>query len=98
MNCPKCGKKTKIIDSRVAGDRTVVSKEHEYTGSKVRRRHQCKCGIRFSTIEVLCEILPAQFPPENRYRKPKPKHKPKKPKAKPNNDWLERINRKLEEV
>jgi len=69
MNCPKCGKKTKIM-----------------------------CGIRFSTIEVLCEILPAQFPPENRYRKPKPKTKPKKPKAKPNNDWLERINRKLEEV
>jgi transcriptional regulator NrdR family protein len=98
MNCPKCGKKTKIIDSRVAGDRTVVSKEHEYTGNKVRRRHQCKCGIRFSTIEVLCEILPPVFPPENRYRKPKPKTKPKKPKAKPNNDWLERINRKLEEV
>lgn len=96
MNCPSCGKKTKIIDSRVAGDRTVVSKEHEYTGSKVRRRHQCRCGIRFSTIEVLCEILPAQFPLENRYKKHK--HKPKKPKAKPNSDWLERIKRKLEEV
>ena len=95
MNCPSCGNKTKVIDSRVAGDRTVVSKDYAYTGSKVRRRHQCKCGTRFTTIEVLCEILPPQFPPENRYRKRKPKQN--KPKAKQNNDWLERINRKLEE-
>ena len=93
MNCFSCGKKTKIIDSRVAGDRTVVSKDHEYTGSKVRRRHECKCGTRFSTIEVLCEILPSKFPPENRYRK----RKPKQPKANKNNDWLERIKKKLEE-
>jgi transcriptional regulator NrdR family protein len=95
MNCPSCGKKTKVIDSRVAGDRTVVSKDYEYTGSKVRRRHECKCGTRFSTIEIFCEILPPQFPPENRYRKRKPKQK--KPKAKQNNDWLERIKKKLEE-
>jgi len=93
MNCPSCGKKTKVIDSRVAGDRTVVSKDYEYTGSKVRRRHECKCGTRFSTIEIFCEILPPQFPPENRYRK----RKPKQPKAKQNNDWLERIKKKLEE-
>lgn len=93
MNCPSCGKKTKIIDSRVAGDRTVVSKGHQYSGSKVRRRHECKCGTRFSTIEVLCEILPSKFPPENRYRK----RKPKQPKANKNNDWLERIKKKLEE-
>lgn len=93
MNCPKCGKKTKVIDSRVAGDRTIVCVEHQYTGSKVRRRHKCKCGIRFSTIEVICEILPPQFPPENRYRK----QKKKKTKAKKNTDWLEKIKRKLEE-
>lgn len=95
MNCFKCGSKTKIIDTRIAGERAVVSKDHNYTGSKIRRRHLCKCGIRFSTVEVICEILPPEFPPENRYNKSK--HKIKKPKVKKNTDWLEKIKRKLEE-
>lgn len=92
MKCPKCGSKTRIIDSRQAGKRVVVSKDYNYEGDKIRRRHICSsCETRFTTIEVLCEIIKPEFPAEHRYKKQK--HKTKKP----NNDWLERIKKKLEE-
>lgn len=92
MKCPECGSKTKIIDSREAGNRTVVSQEYKYDGHKVRRRHLCgSCKARFTTIEVLCEVIKPKFPEEHRYKKNKPKTQ------KPNNDWLEKIKKKLEE-
>lgn len=41
MKCPKCGKKTAVIDSRPLED-----------GIKVRRRRKClKCDYRMSTQE-----------------------------------------------
>ena len=40
MTCPKCYKKTKVIDSRSDEDSTE------------RRRECLVCGYRFSTIEI----------------------------------------------
>jgi transcriptional regulator NrdR family protein len=88
VNCPSCNSKTKVIESRIAGKRTVVSKGHEYSGPKIRRRHRCdKCNTRFSTIEIICEKIP---PKQNINRK-------RKEKTTGPSDWLERIKRKLEE-
>ena len=40
--CPKCGEKTTVIDSRNA-----------HTGRYVRRRRECtRCGYRFTTYEM----------------------------------------------
>lgn len=48
MHCPKCkNNNTKVLDSRVAGEREEA----------IRRRRECgKCGFRFSTYEEI-EIL-----------------------------------------
>lgn len=40
MTCPKCYKKTKVIDSRSDEDSTE------------RRRECLACGYRFSTLEI----------------------------------------------
>lgn len=43
MNCPKCGAKTNIIDTRPS----------EKYGRSLRRRRMCwKCRYRFSTYEL----------------------------------------------
>ena len=43
MKCPKCGKHdmSKVIDSR------------RRNGGYVIRRHECMCGHRFNTIEIV---------------------------------------------
>lgn len=38
-DCPKCGARTEVINARVYA-------------RYMRRRRSCKCGFRFSTIEV----------------------------------------------
>lgn len=94
MNCPNCHSKTKVIDSRVAGERTIVSLEHDYNGPKIRRRHKCdKCKTRFSTIEIICEIMPPKY---NKDRRLDWKDRQTETKPEPS-DWLARINKKLEE-
>lgn len=47
FQCPKCGKRTAVIDSRVTSELSV------------RRRRQCKnrrCKIRFTTLEEIAHI------------------------------------------
>jgi len=92
MNCPKCNARGKIVDSRIAGTRTVVSKQYKYDGQKKRRRYNCSsCDERWSTVEIFCEILPYIPNKKKKKKKPKPKPKPNK------NAWLERILKKLDE-
>jgi transcriptional repressor NrdR len=44
MNCPYCGKKSKVVDTRTAGE-------------GIRRRRECKsCGQRFTTYERIAPI------------------------------------------
>jgi transcriptional repressor NrdR len=44
MNCPYCGKKSKVVDTRSAGE-------------GIRRRRECKaCGQRFTTYERIAPI------------------------------------------
>ena len=44
MNCPYCGKKSKVVDTRTAGE-------------GIRRRRECKsCGQRFTTYERVAPI------------------------------------------
>jgi transcriptional regulator NrdR family protein len=94
MNCPNCHSKTKVVDSRAAGERTIVSLEHDYNGPKIRRRHKCdKCKTRFSTIEIICEIMPPKY---NKDRRLDWKERKEETKPEPS-DWLARINKKLEE-
>lgn len=46
MNCPKCGSKSGVIDSR-------------YTKTSIRRRMVCQdCGQRFTTYEFTIDQLP----------------------------------------
>lgn len=40
MNCPECGKKTEVVNSRKI-KKTVM------------RRRACKCGYRFTTNEII---------------------------------------------
>ena len=49
MKCPFCGTtENKVIDSRISKD-----------GSAIRRRRECiPCGKRFTTYEVVEEVLP----------------------------------------
>ena len=44
--CPKCAADSRVYDSREQPD-----------GSLLRRRECKECGLRFSTIEVLKEII-----------------------------------------
>ncbi len=45
MYCPKCSKKTKVVDSRLQSDQVV------------RRRRKCrKCGYRFTTWESIMNM------------------------------------------
>lgn len=46
MDCPDCGKHLSCIDSR------------KMPGSMMRRRYECACSKRFSTLEV---IIPAGY-------------------------------------
>lgn len=41
MNCPRCGGRTLVKDSRPS------------TGNHVRRRRHCECGNRFTTMETI---------------------------------------------
>ncbi|MBM4466651.1 MAG: transcriptional repressor NrdR [Chloroflexi bacterium] len=44
MNCPYCGKKSKVVDTRTAGE-------------GVRRRRECRaCGQRFTTYESVAPM------------------------------------------
>lgn len=47
MRCPWCRKATFVVDSReaVGGG---------YSG--IRRRRECRCGRRFTTLEVMAEL------------------------------------------
>ena len=40
MNCPECGKKTEVVNSRKIKN-------------TVMRRRACKCGYRFTTNEII---------------------------------------------
>lgn len=43
MNCPKCHRDTKVMDSRTSSE-----------GMVIRRRRECRrCGFRFSTVEEI---------------------------------------------
>lgn len=73
MRCPKCKKKTDVVDSRPAA------------GNQVRRRRKCpKCSHKFTTYEVRATVAPlvAKVPPKPKQpttRKPyieKPRIKP----------------------
>lgn len=45
MNCPKCGKRAKIIDTRDRGEGIATT---------VRRRYKCiRCVKRWSTVEQI---------------------------------------------
>ena len=48
MNCPKCGGKTYVIDTRFS---------EKYSPSIIRRRVCYKCRSRFSTYEVMPQML-----------------------------------------
>ena len=48
MNCPNCGGKTMVVDSR-------DSKQYEIC--RLRRRKCNECGKMFSTYEILSEDL-----------------------------------------
>ena len=46
MDCPKCGARTRVLDTREAAS---------VMGNCVRRRRRCvmkKCGFRYTTLEV----------------------------------------------
>ena len=72
MNCPKCGKKTKVLDSRhfdtppkrsTGIDKykeEVESKVGWYTNDWVYRRRRCSektCNAEFKTVELIIEDL-----------------------------------------
>lgn len=45
MNCPRCGGKAVVVDSR------------QYPTGEVRRRRKCgRCGHRFSTLEAIVKF------------------------------------------
>lgn len=68
QNCPQCGSKTDVYDSR-------LSQEGEF-----RRKRKCRgCGYRYATIEVLDAARPLDQEP--RVAKPKPEPKPKREKV-----------------
>lgn len=46
MNCPDCGRKTKVAETR-------SPRPNVY-----RRRYVCACGIRFSSVERVEKLLP----------------------------------------
>ena len=41
MNCPRCHKETKVIDSRLV----------DWNTQRERRRECLECGYRFTTVE-----------------------------------------------
>lgn len=70
QNCPSCGSRTDVYDSR-------VSQEGEF-----RRKRKCReCGFRYATIEVLDPSRPLEQEP--RTPKPKAPPKPKREKRPP---------------
>ena len=48
MTCPTCNSKTGVIDSRPCGPQ------------ETRRRHECKNGHRFTTIETIVQSVDAR--------------------------------------
>ena len=62
VNCPKCGSRWKVSDSRHADSpevsRRVAKAVSWYTGDWVARKRKCgKCGLLKKTIEVSLEDL-----------------------------------------
>lgn len=47
MNCPICGKDSKVVDSR-----------HNPALNYIRRRRECESDHRFSSYEIISEALP----------------------------------------
>lgn len=88
MTCPHCNDKkahSKILDSRMTGD-------------KKRRRRECQfCGGKFTTYEYV-DLYPnrhSRGPYAPRKKKPGPRARPKK-KPTSESNWLQRLMRKLE--
>ena len=46
MNCPHCNRRARVIETR-----------HNATSNNRRRRFECQCGNRFTTYEILFEVL-----------------------------------------
>jgi len=66
MNCPKCGKRTRVQDSRTADSYRrdgsavwLVSFGHKHTDNPdwVARLRVCACGWRAKTLELLEEDI-----------------------------------------
>jgi hypothetical protein len=82
MNCPKCGERVKVTDSKHADSyhsvhynckfKTVVQElVGWYTPDWVYRRRKCvnrKCKFAFDTIEVPCEDLDKMFDEKSKNR------------------------------
>jgi len=71
MNCPKCGSRWKVTDSRHADSKHIAMSEAMlaaaselvgwYTAEWVVRRRSCACGKVAFTIEVTVDDLSAMF-------------------------------------
>jgi len=66
MNCPKCGKRTRVKDSRTAdsyrADGRVIGlvtfgHKHTSTPDWVARLRVCSCGWKAKTLELLEEDI-----------------------------------------
>ena len=73
MNCPKCGNKTKVVDSRTSDSQTNFGGQkriHEsvswYTGDWVCRKRRCRtCNDFYLTVEVLLDDLEEGWSPKD---------------------------------
>ncbi|MCK5612585.1 ogr/Delta-like zinc finger family protein [Candidatus Pacearchaeota archaeon] len=62
MKCPKCGRKTAVIDSR----------DGKITPNSKNRKRKCvnpKCSYKFVTIEIHKSVFDDLNPRDNRYTK-----------------------------
>jgi hypothetical protein len=68
MNCPTCGKRSRVVDSRLPTDgrvevvtRRALEVAGWYTQDFVARRRACDCGWKTESIEILVEDLGAML-------------------------------------
>lgn len=64
MNCPTCGKRSRVIDSRLPTDgrvevvtRSALQVAGWYTQDFVARRRTCDCGWKAESVELLVNDL-----------------------------------------
>lgn len=73
MNCPKCGNKTKVVDSRTSdsksnfgGQRRINETVSWYTGDWVCRKRRCDmCNQFHLTVEILLGDLEKGWKPND---------------------------------